>query len=224
MKELLLDFAVSFNVEIFNFFRMIANSFAVSYIYTKLDVFNVYPFTKKNSKLRGTKQEYQRFEVCIDTIEWFMQPALLALSAQKYFDKETRKAATALVKEAVADVTNLIKTTNELDEHEDVRKKLVEELKTMKLSIMYPNEIIDQMKIEEMYEEMQVDGSEPLIEIRVSMVKNYFKLLVESDSSWMKRVERFVKEVLVKYFEDDNTLGKMKVTNFVGFGFFKFLF
>lgn len=172
--------------------------------------FIVYSLSRRDAELRGTKQARQRFHQCISTIEEVMRPAMEALAAQKYFDVNTKRAATELVKEAVADVITEIKKAEELNENEDVRKKIIQKLENLNLSVMYQDEILIQQKIENIYEELSIDGSEPLLDMLIAMSKHHQKLMVESNSGWMKRVEKFTQSFRITYFLDENALSKTK--------------
>lgn len=140
-----------------------------------------------------------------------MRSAMEALSAKKYYDEDTKRATTELINEAVADVVNKIKVAKELKNNEDAREKIIKKLKTMKLSVMFPDEILDQKKIEEMYDELNIDGSESLVDMTNAMFKHFRKLFVETNSNWMKRVEKFTQEFPITYFLDENTLSKNKL-------------
>lgn len=139
-----------------------------------------------------------------------MRPALEALVARKYFNESTQKAATRLVEEVVTDVIVKVFTLEEL-EGTEVRRKLIEKLSTIKLWVMFPDDIFNETKIEKFYDELELDGSESFVTMWQTLDKHPEKLNVEKSSNPAKIFNTFLKYSNIKYHINENVLSKRKL-------------
>lgn len=114
-----------------------------------------------------------------------MQPAIEALTAEKYFNPSVQAAGKKIIMESVADVINEIKVRKEID-NDEVKKSLIEKLETIKIIAMFPDEVLNATKIQEIYEELTIDGSESFVYLYQAVEKHYKKIKSENSTSWMK--------------------------------------
>ena len=138
-----------------------------------------------------------------------MSPALEALMAKTYFDQSTQRAAEELVVEAVKDSLAHIKSSKLLNE--TMKEKLVEKLTTVKLSVMFQEEILDSTKIVEIYGEFDTKESDSFVEMLIKMVNYDKKLENEPRTNWIKdfkTVNSNLKNNYVIYLTDENILSK----------------
>lgn len=188
----------------FHLLRLLANVFATSYFVDSKQTFKVYPFSSWETRYFGRKQSFQRFEQCIAFFELNMGPAFEALMAKKFYDKSIQDSAKALIVEAINDVTNAIQESKDFEIDKNVLQ-VVERMKSINLSVMFPNEVLDLQKIEEIYDELNIDGSESLVKMFIELNKHGRKLALEKGSSWIKVVIDITKSRF-RYFIGVNTL------------------
>lgn len=115
----------------------------------------------------GLKKSKQRFEQCIDDLENYMKQPLNALIAQRYYDKDVQEASESLVMEAVNDFIAWPQNF--------VTEDYIQKLKNIKLLVSFSDEVLNISKVEEQFTELDLDGSESLLELRVAFQKIYQK-------------------------------------------------
>lgn len=138
--------------------RTLANNIALSFLYVHRKSFITHSFTKQEAKESGTTRSQQRFEQCIEILESTMRPAMQAMFAREFFDKGTQDAVKQWALDAIDDVTNvpgdtyLRKTANEHSSH----------LRQLAQIVMFHKDILNGSFVEKLYEELELDGSQPL--------------------------------------------------------------
>ena len=135
----------------------------------------------------------------------YMGSAFEALVARKYFNKSVQSAATGLVNEAVADSIEHIRKTETI-QNEAVKKFALNKLSTLKVSVMFPDEILKEVEIAELFAELPLNGSESLIEMSAEIKKFSSKLYAEPVTSWTKILE-LINPFFI-YTVDENILSK----------------
>ena len=189
-------------------FRDIADLFSVAFFEEYRQTINVYSFTDQNlDKNTAKSRSYQRFEQCLLFLQSNFGPAFEALIAQENFDQATQKAATEFVEEAVKDSINEIKVSIKIDD-EIAREKLIKTLEAMKLSVMFPDEILNQNKVEEIYNELD-ESAETLLDVYMKIKSYKRKIDTEMSDSWIKKIHEKLSDTLyVKYSVNINTLSE----------------
>lgn len=182
------------------------NIFATTTVYASKEAFIVYSFNRRDASKKGTQKSYQRFEQCIYFLETNMRLALEALMAETYFDSSTQTAAKEFAKEAARDVLEKFKANTNAKNDKNIKKKLVEKIKSMKFFIMFPDELLNQTMVGEVYEELELDGSESLVEMFMALKKQKVKLLAEKSTNWMRLLNRIMSEFHIKHFIEENVL------------------
>lgn len=137
-------------------------------------------------------------------METYFGPVLEALHAQKYFSKELQLSVINFTKEIVADFMTNINTMDNYSE--DVKQNVMEKLSNMKYAIGYPQEVFDLSKIEEYYEELDLDGKEGYVESMLKMFSYYYKIENSLVKSWKKKLLNKCSQIYIEYYTDDNIL------------------
>lgn len=185
------------------YFRTIADVFMTVFMQDHKEAFIVYPFSEEDAINRGTKQERQRFEQCIDKLGHFSKPTLDALYAKKYRKPEIQKAAEQFAKEVVEDV---IEKVQETDLNTTIIEDVVDHLRNLNYVMGYPADITNESKMNEFYDELDLVGSEDLVTTYLGMEKNFRKIENEPKDDWKQKLDQLVKEESVKNLLEDKIL------------------
>ncbi|CAO1441045.1 unnamed protein product [Diamesa serratosioi] len=164
----------------------LANYFAVEFLYEYKFLFIVYPFDKQDEKYIASKKSYQRWERCRMNLKNLFRPTLEALYAQRYFNEQVQESVKDLTKEVVRDiVAELYKsdTVNNTVKHEVDQK-----LSTIKYIIGYPDEILNLEKVEEFYEDLDLDGTEGSVETFLKIEDYNQKIENDPITSWKRKL------------------------------------
>ncbi|CAO1412737.1 unnamed protein product [Diamesa tonsa] len=184
--------------------RILANIFALRLLYDYKELFLVYSFDDFQKRFYGRLKSYQRWEQCMRHLLYHHGPALEALHAKKYFNVEVQDSVKDFTKEAVHD---FIAEVNKLDIDNDTKQDLVAKLKTIKYAIGYPEEVLDLQKVEEFYEELDLNGTEGLVETYLKMEQNTNKINKNPNTNWKKKLIKMLKKIyLPTFITDDNIL------------------
>ena len=192
-------------------FRTIADVFMTAYMQSHKGAFIVYPFSREIAKDQGTKQERQRFEQCIDKLRHFSRPALDALYAKKYRKPEIQKAAELFAREVVEDVIEKIKETNV---NSTVLEDVIDHLRNLNYIMGFPEEILDDSKMDQFYDELDLDGSEDLVTTYLEIERHFKKIENEPKDDWKQKLDRLMKEHSVKSILEDKILCKKLIEVF----------
>lgn len=159
--------------------------------------------------MTGEKRVGQRFEQCLIFFRSFMQPALEAMQAATFYDESVHKSATELVKLAVAEFIE------EIDKNEDlsVEKKyfVIEKLKSAKVWVMFPDDILNLTKIERLYDELDFEGSESLDELSTKIDIHYRRSRLQPHDNWVHILYTVIYQERVTYFPDLNILSEYAI-------------
>jgi hypothetical protein len=134
-----------------------------------------------------------------------MRLALEALMAEKYFERSIQESAVNLIKEALTDVMEKIKIRKTIGDKR-LRQKVIGNLKSIQLLVMFPEEVLNRTKVEEVYKDLDIDGSESFVKMYLSLKKHNRKLINEGSSNRMKVLDKMMKEFHMKYFVEENAL------------------
>lgn len=158
---------------------------------------------------KGKKRPHQRFEQCLLFLQRFMRPSLEALSAVNYYDQSVQQSATELVQLAVDDAIEEIGENEKIGKN--TKNEISEKLKSTKLWVMFPEEILNLTKIDELYNEFVFDGSETYFEIYVGIQIHNWKLQLKRKDSWLTILHKInPKENNPTYFFNQNVLSECK--------------
>lgn len=194
----------------------VADIYAASFLYQHRVAFVKYFFTKEDSQIRGTKQSIQRFEQCIDLIEMYFLPVLDVLMSKKYFNQNVHDAAKDLATEVVKDAVDILNDFAKKHNRAHNVSKAIETISNMKYAVMFTEEVLNETKVFEIYENVEVDGNATFADMLIELVKNQIKLDNKPENSWITNYEKIVRSKEINYFEDQNILCKLNLfkTNF----------
>lgn len=137
-----------------------------------------------------------------------MTPALAALTAVNLYDGSVQKSAAELVELAVSDAISYIGESAMIANK--TSDAVVEKLKLMKLWVMFPDEILNVTKIDGLYSELDLDGSESNAELSIKLILYSWKLQLHSKNKWIKtliNIITFYPEI-ISYFSNNDLLCK----------------
>lgn len=170
----------------------------------KLFRYTVYPLSRIDVYKRGTQRDLQRYEQCLHLLESAYSPVLLSLYATSYLFQEDLKGAESFVRTAINDVITQIMSDDELDDLiiDDVSRKL----KKIVIIPAVHKEILNDAKLDEMYQELDLNGNEGLLDTTIKIRKYFEKLDNEPRTSWFLQANRFSQLSHMKYFPEMDIL------------------
>lgn len=156
---------------------------ATAFLYNYRSAFIAYAFTPEEKKLRGGERSFQRFEQCIRLLTTNAPLAIKALEAKYLFDPEIQKSAADLAAETIRDYRDQVvqKITDE-----KIRNWILGKIDSVKLVVMFPDEVLNISKINKLYEDLAVTGTEPFIKLYAELVFHRSRVRRESNDSWIQ--------------------------------------
>lgn len=143
--------------------RVFANIFNTGFVYDFHKIHSLYFLTVYEEKQWGIENAIQRFEQCLATTRKQMPVAFTSLLIKKFTSKrmidEAYDVANRTMKIIIDDVEN-DQTLPLLN-----RNYMVQQLKTLKLVIGYPNELLSDQNVENVYEGLNLKGNESLLRL-----------------------------------------------------------
>lgn len=135
-----------------------------------------------------------------------MRPALDALSAVEFYDPKVQKSAKELV---ALTVTDAIEYLNKVDNiNLDTKTSVTDKLKSAKLWVMFPDDILNTTKIDGLYEELDFEGTETPIKLFMKIQLQTWKLRLKPRGNWIKVLHNLLDVFSPSYFEEANVLSK----------------
>lgn len=118
-----------------------------------------------NEKLRNRQLQYttivtgkteraSRWKECIDISAGSLSIAAGALYVRKYFNEEAKKNAMEMVADIRAEFEEILKEVDWMDEK--TRENAIDKARSMSEHIAYPDELLDDKKLEEFYEGVSI--------------------------------------------------------------------
>lgn len=137
------------------------------------------------------------------------RPTLEALYAIKHFNKNIQESAKYFIKEAVRDVTVDLYTNVVIND--TVKDEINQKINTMKYIIGYPDEILNLEKIEEFYEELDLNGTEGAVETYLKMEEYNQKIENDPITSWKRKLNSYSgDDDEIKFDTNENILCKFE--------------
>lgn len=145
------------------------------------DQFIVYPFDKQEYIRRGSIRSEQRWEQCVVNLMKYFGPALHGLYKVRHFNKEVQDSVLKLTKDVIEDIITLVNKY-----HEKAKNVVAQKLNAVKIQIGYPEEINDFQKIEEFYNDLELDETKGVINSFLKVREFYYKIHHNPESSWRR--------------------------------------
>lgn len=185
---------------------MIADDFTVVFLFFYQQVFNVYQLAWWDKNYYGIKRSYQRFEECISHLQVNMYPVLQSLLARKYYNATIQDAAREFALEAVTNYIDKFKTLEEINEV--VMKKIIEKLSTVKLLVMFPDDVLNQTKVEKFYEHVKFNETQSFVAMWFEISKIRQQLDGARSTHPLKLLNDILRQFQAFYHFDRNILSK----------------
>lgn len=189
------------------YFRSIANDVAVNFLYENKQFFIVYAFDKQDSTNLHVKKSVQRFQRCILHLFFRAAPALQAYAAKTYFNKDIQDSAKEMTQEVFNDLIRKLDTKIQIEDSK-VKERLIENLKRIKISVMFPDEVLNDTIIENVYDDLDIDDSKSAIQIFLNLTLYNQRMNNERKSYWKKRLNTISEVYNVMLLKEENLLGK----------------
>jgi hypothetical protein len=167
-------------------------------------LFIVYRHNEIDELMLGTTKAVQRWEQCLAMFRKYMPSAVESLYAQKYRDESVEKAAKVFTNEAVEYFVKFLKNKTEF--LAQYREEAVNRLKSLKLLFGPSEEISNEIKLEEFYKELPLNGQENIVASYFEMCKFHRKVENELGNDFKWKLEEMSVEEDVKYFVTENIL------------------
>lgn len=202
-EEILIDdwtiFATSLELIESTFVRNMVDVFFIVFLLRYEHTYVPYPLNRLNSY---EKEEIQRFEQCLNFLEANFAPTTLSLFSNDY--QVSNNNVEEFVNEAVGDVLRDIEETGnvEIVVKDDINRKL----KKIKIILGMNEEIREISKMRELYQELELNGNEGLLETSMKLIAYNEKLNNEPRNSWYFNVNQLSHLNNVKYFPEIDVL------------------
>lgn len=177
----------------------------MQFLYEFRNVFTAHFLSDVFAKQRGTKQSFQRFETCIQSLESHsFDFALEALLAKTYFSETTQNVVREFVSDAVKDYWNGIEAYKVDDKHAHVKRELLQKLENVQLAVMFQDEVLNDTIIDGIYEDFNGNETMSFFEMKIAVSSFNRKLQSVKKSNWISTI----RPTKIKYLFDENILGK----------------
>lgn len=125
--------------------------------------------------LSGMREYEPRWKECVGVTAKYLPIATGAIYVRKYFDEKSKKAATEMIHAIRSEFEETLRTVPWMDEA--TRASAIHKVEKMENHIAYPNELMDDAKLNKFHETMEVPEGDYL---RSVLNLNYFRLKTES--------------------------------------------
>ncbi|XP_045472319.1 neprilysin-2-like isoform X1 [Harmonia axyridis] len=103
----------------------------------------------------GKTERAPRWKECVDISAGSLSTAAGALYVRKYFNEDARQNALEMVRDIRAEFERILKEVDWMDD--ETKKNAIEKAKSMSTHIAYPDELLDDSKLEEFYQNLEMD-------------------------------------------------------------------
>ncbi|XP_046983494.1 neprilysin-2-like isoform X1 [Schistocerca americana] len=133
-----------------NYVMWRAASESVSYMTEKLRSRQL----EYSSALSGKTAREPRWKECLGIVAAGVDLSVGSIYVRKYFDEEAKKAALEMVDDIRQEFLRILQEVDWMDEA--TRKKALEKAKSMVAHIAYPDELLDDAKLDKFYEKLDI--------------------------------------------------------------------
>ncbi|XP_017759283.1 PREDICTED: membrane metallo-endopeptidase-like 1 isoform X2 [Eufriesea mexicana] len=107
-----------------------------------------------STALSGKTEREPRWKECIDTVSGSLSISVGAMYVRKYFKEDAKKNAVEMVADIRKEFTKILQKVDWMDE--ETRKSALNKAASMASHIAYPDELLDNNKLEEFYEKLEL--------------------------------------------------------------------
>lgn len=107
-----------------------------------------------STTLSGRTEREPRWKECIDTVSGSLGISVGAMYVRKYFKEDAKKNAVEMVADIREEFTEILKEVDWMDE--ETRKSALDKAASMSSHIAYPDELLDDKKLEDFYQKLEL--------------------------------------------------------------------
>lgn len=102
----------------------------------------------------GKTEREPRWKECVEIVSGSFSISVGALYVRKYFKEDAKKNAVEMVSDIRQEFMKILKTVDWMDE--ETRKSALDKAESMSTHIAYPDELLDDRKLEEFYKKLEI--------------------------------------------------------------------
>ncbi|KOX75065.1 Membrane metallo-endopeptidase-like 1 [Melipona quadrifasciata] len=107
-----------------------------------------------STALSGKTEREPRWKECVDTVSGSLAISVGAMYVRKYFKEDAKKNAVEMVADIRQEFTEILKKVDWMDE--ETRKSALDKAASMTSHIAYPDELLEDKKLEQFYEKLEL--------------------------------------------------------------------
>ncbi|KAK2585581.1 hypothetical protein KPH14_010214 [Odynerus spinipes] len=107
-----------------------------------------------STALSGKTEREARWKECVDIVSGSLSISVGAIYVRKYFKQDAKKNALEMVADIREEFTKILKTVDWMDD--ETRESALDKAASMASHIAYPDELLDDKKLEEFYENLDL--------------------------------------------------------------------
>lgn len=107
-----------------------------------------------STALSGKTEREPRWKECVDTVSGSLAISVGAMYVRKYFKEDAKKNAVEMVADIRKEFTEILKKVDWMDE--ETRKSALDKAASMTSHIAYPDELLEDKKLEQFYEKLEL--------------------------------------------------------------------
>ncbi|XP_018009276.1 neprilysin-2 [Hyalella azteca] len=117
-----------------------------------------------SKKITGTGKRNPRWKECIGAVSGSLSYAVSKLYAEKFFKKDAKAAADEMVSYVRREFDKILRAVDWMDD--ETRLRAINKSQAITSHIAYPDELLDESKIAEVYKDLQISDGELLSNMR----------------------------------------------------------
>ncbi|KAI5630642.1 VLP3p-1 [Venturia canescens] len=158
-----------------------------------------------STALSGKTERESRWKECVGIVSQDLSISVGAMYVRRYFNEDARKSAAEMVTDLGEQFTKILKTVDWMDEK--TRGNALEKAASMSTHIAYPDELLDDDKLEKYYESLELSESnylESILNIRSFQTKYSFSQLRKpfNKTDWLSHGSSAVVNAFYAPFEN----------------------
>lgn len=107
-----------------------------------------------STALSGKTEREARWKECVDIVSGSLSISVGAIYVRKYFKEDAKKNALEMVADIKEEFTKILKKVDWMDD--ETRESALDKAASMTSHIAYPDELLDNKKLEEFYEKLEL--------------------------------------------------------------------
>lgn len=171
--------------------KLFANIFHATFLLEFPRLHTLYFTSTFEFKQWGVEKAQQRFEQCVKIVRQQVPVAFTSLLIKRYTNKRMIDAAYEVANRTMKIIIDDVKNDDSLPF--DDQLYMLYKLRSIKLILGYPEELLNEQNIEDVYKNLNLTGNESFLELVLesyTFSKNqYFRNFIKNDNNSFKRNE-----------------------------------